>query len=131
MTRKIKPQVTPAGIVTQQPSKIVFGFSQLKSLSYVDAKNDSAFFVDFLGRLQKLSELDWNTVWTTHRHGLGTEMISKASLKQSARNLIPEDMDKLIVLRATGNNHAFLGFREGNVFQVLFIEYKFGDIYQH
>lgn len=131
MTRKIKPQATPSGIVSQQQSKVIFGFSQLRRLSYVDAKNDSVFFIDFLDRLKKLSGLDWNTVWTTQRHGLGTEMVPKVSLKQSAKNLIPEDMDKLIVFRATGDNHAFLGFREGNVFQVLFIEYKFGDIYQH
>ena len=31
----------------------------------------------------------------------------------------------------SGNNHAFLGYRDGSVFQVLFIEYKFGDIYNH
>lgn len=131
MTKKIRPQAVPSGSVSQQQSKLVFGFSQLKSLSYIEARNDSTFFVDFIERLKKLSGLDWNTVWTTQRHGLGTEMIPKSILKQSARNLIPEDMDKLIVFRATGDNHAFLGFREGNVFQVLFIEYKFGDIYQH
>lgn len=62
---------------------------------------------------------------------MGTEMIERSRLNLSARNQIPEDMVKLIVMRATGNNHAFLGFREGDVFQVLFIEYKFGDIYQH
>jgi hypothetical protein len=131
MTKKIKPQSVPAGIVTQLPPKIVFGFSQLKRLSYVDARNDSAFFIDYLSRLQKLSELDWNIVWKTQRHGLGTEMIPRSSLKVAAQNQIPEDMDKLIVFRATGNNHAFLGYRDGNIFQVLFIEYQFGDIYKH
>ena len=43
----------------------------------------------------------------------------------------PSGLTKLLVLRATGNNHAFLGYRDGSVFQVLFIEYKFGDIYNH
>lgn len=85
MTKKIKQQSVPAGIVTQLPPKIVFGFSQLKRLSYVDARNDSAFF-DYLSRLQKLSELDWNIVWKTQRHGLGTEMIPRLSLKVAAQN---------------------------------------------
>ena len=29
------------------------------------------------------------------------------------------------------NSLSFLGYRDGSVFQVLFIEYKFGDIYNH
>lgn len=45
--------------------------------------------------------------------------------------MVPSGLGKLLVLRATGNNHAFLGYRDGNVFQVLFIEYHFGDIYNH
>ena len=45
--------------------------------------------------------------------------------------MVPSGLTKLLVLRATGNNHAFLGYRDGSVFQVLFIEYKFGDIYNH
>ena len=60
MTKKIKPQAVPVGIVTQLPPKIVFGFSHLKRLSYVDAKNDSDFFIDYLSRLKKLSELSLN-----------------------------------------------------------------------
>ena len=41
------------------------------------------------------------------------------------------DVTKLYVFRATGDNHAFLGYRNGNVFNVLFIEYAFGDVYKH
>ena len=62
MTKKIRPQAVPSGSVSQQQSKLVFGFSQLKSLSYIEARNDSTFFVDFIERLKKLSGLDWNTV---------------------------------------------------------------------
>ena len=110
---------------------MVFGFASLKPVSYVDAKNDSQFFVDFLKRLKMLSGLEWNTLWTTQRHGLGPEMIGRENLKPSVQKLVPEDMKNLIVLRATDDNHAFLGYRDGNVFQVLFIEYAFGDIYNH
>ncbi len=34
-------------------------------------------------------------------------------------------------MRATGDNHAFLGHRIGNVFNVIFIEHEFGDVYNH
>ncbi len=131
MTKKIKSQndkVTPA---RPQQTKVVFGFSFLEPISYVEAKNDSRFFVDFLSRLKKLSGLEWSTLWTTQRHGLGTEMIGREVLNPSIQKMLPEDMKKIIVLRATGDNHAFLGYRDGSVFQVLFIEYKFGDIYSH
>ena len=32
---------------------------------------------------------------------------------------------------ATGDNHVFLGYRQQNTFEVIFIEYNFGDIYTH
>lgn len=131
MTKKIKSQNDKVKPARPQQTKVVFGFSSLKPVSYVEAQNDSRFFVDFLNRLKKLSELEWNTLWTTQRHGLGTEMIGCKSLKPSIQEMVPEDMKKIIVLRATGDNHAFLGYRDGNVFQVLFIEYQFGDIYNH
>ena len=131
MTRKIKPQNEEIKPAKPQQTKVVFGFSSLKPVSYVDAKNDSRFFIDFLKRLKMLSGLEWNTLWTTQRHGLGTEMIGRETLRSSIQKMVPEDMKNIIVLRATGDNHAFLGYRDGNVFQVLFIEYAFGDIYNH
>ncbi len=68
---------------------------------------------------------------TSQRHGFGKEFIEVSSLKISAQNLLSEDVKKLMVLRSKGDNHPFLGIREGNIFQVLFIEYQFGDIYTH
>lgn len=70
-------------------------------------------------------------VRTTQRHGFGTESIDVALLKEGAKEMVPSGLTKLLVPRATGNNHALLGYRDGSVFQVLFIEYKFGDIYKH
>ena len=131
MVKKIKQQRSASAIEKPQPINAVFGFSQLQPISYTEAENDSHFFLGFLDRLRKLSSLDWNTIWTTHRHSFGTEMIPSSRLKKAASNSMPLDLEKLIVLRATGDNHAFLGYREGNVFQILFIEYRFGDIYQH
>lgn len=49
----------------------------------------------------------------------------------AAQTHVPKGMDSLLVFRATGDNHVFLGYREENVFQVIFIEYQFGDVYQH
>lgn len=36
-----------------------------------------------------------------------------------------------MVFRATGDNHVFLGYHQKDTFEVIFIEYSFGDIYTH
>lgn len=115
----------------KQRDLVSFGFSELKEISYTSAKNDSIFFVNFLKRLSKLCQLEWSQLYITGRHSFGTETISVDNLKESARNLIPDGMTKLIVLRTSGNNHSFLGYRDKNIFQIMFIEYNFGDVYEH
>jgi len=122
---------TPSPVFSEPRSNLSFGFKDLRDISYVKAKNDSSFFVDFIQHLRKFCSLNWNDVRATQRHGFGTESIDVASLKSNAKTHVPSGLTKLLVLRATGNNHAFLGYRDGNVFQVLFIEYQFGDIYKH
>ena len=126
--KKIKPQKVKEEVVAKKLTKIVFGFSKLQPLSYPNS-TDVNFFINYLGRLKKLCELEWDVIWTTHKHGFGTETIPASSLKQSAQNLVPPKITKLLVLRATGDNRSFLGYRDDNVFQVIFIEANFGDIY--
>ncbi len=122
---------TPSIVIPESRNFLSFGFKDLRDVSYVKAKNDSGYFVDFIQHLRKFCSLNWNDVRATQRHGLGTESIDISSLKEGAKKLVPSGLTKLLVLRATGNNHAFLGYRDGSVFQVLFIEYRFGDIYNH
>jgi hypothetical protein len=128
---KIKPQVPAEPIVKQAPLNLVFSFAELRPFSYIEAKKDGKFFIQFLERLQKLGNIDWNTVNTSGRHSFGTEKMKVTDLTASARQLVPAGVESLIVLRATGSNHAFLGTRHENVFYVIFIEYQFGDIYKH
>jgi len=122
---------TPSIVIPESRNFLSFGFKDLRDISYVKAKNDSGYFVDFIQHLRKFCSLNWNDVRTTQRQGLGTESLDVSSLKEGAKELVPSGLTKLLVLRATGNNHAFLGYRDGSVFQVLFIEYRFGDIYSH
>ena len=130
MKKKVRLQKVDEETIRKQPAKIVFGFSKLQPFSYPKA-DDASFFIKYLERLKKLCNLDWNTIRTTQKHGFGTETIFASSLTQAAQNMLPSNIEKLLVLRATGNNHAFLGIQEDNIFQVFFIEYEFGDIYSH
>jgi hypothetical protein len=110
---------------------LFFGFAELINISYTNAENDSKFFINFLQHMQKFCQLSWRGVRTSQKHGFGAEPIDVKFLSAKARQQVPKGLDRLLVLRATGNNHSFLGYRTGNVFQVLFIEYEFGDIYSH
>ena len=122
------PSTTPVG---KQTSNVSFGFSSLCSYSYPTGENDGTFFIKFLERLKKLCGTDWNTINISGRHSFGTEKMLVKNMTKSAQQLVPAGMDSLMVLRATGDNHAFLGYRDGNVFQIIFIEYQFGDVYKH
>lgn len=128
---KIKSQIPIAPSVIRASANLVFGFAELRPISYINGEKDGKFFIQYLERLKKLSGIDWNTVNISSRHSFGLEKMPIKSLSSSAQSLAPAGMDSLIVFRATGDNHAFLGYREGNVFQVIFIEYQFGDIYSH
>lgn len=127
----IKSQVPIVPSVIRASAKLVFGFAELRPVSYIKGEKDGKFFIQYLDRLKKLSGIDWNTANISGRHSFGMEKMPIKSLSSSAKSLVPAGMDSLIVLRATGDNHAFLGYRDGNVFQVIFIEYQFGDIYCH
>mgnify|MGYP006924883644 FL=1 len=128
---KIKKQQPIASPVGRTPAKVVFGFSELKDISYTNGDKDGKFFIKFLGRLKQLSQLDWDAVNVSAKHSFGWEVMEVKSMTKSAQQSVPAGMDKLLVFRATGDNHVFLGYRQQNTFEVIFIEYNFGDIYSH
>lgn len=128
---KIKKQQPIASPVGRAPAKVVFGFSELKDISYTNGEKDGKFFIKFLGRLKQLSQLDWDAVNVSAKHSFGWEVMEVKNMTKSARLSVPAGMDKLLVFRATGDNHVFLGYRQQNTFEVIFIEYNFGDIYSH
>lgn len=125
--KKIKQQ-QPQQNEVKKTLKISFGFSYLHNVSYPDCR-DIDFFVNYLQRLKQLSSVEWNVLNAAHRHSFGWEKIPVQSIKKDIK--LTDDVSFLISLRATGDNHVFLGFREDNVFQVVFIESRFGDIYDH
>ena len=127
----IKQPKPSAAVIGKPQEKIVFGLSELRPFSYVDNHNDASFFISFLDRLKKLCSLDWNTANTSARHSFGMEKMLVDNLTAAAKQHVPEGMTSLLVFRATGDNHVFLGYRDNSVFQIIFIEYNFGDVYSH
>lgn len=109
----------------------LFCFKYLSDHSIKKSK-DVKFFIDFLLRLKKISELGWKEIRKSGRHEYGMEKIPVEQIHPDLpKSITPET--HLDVFRANGNNLPFLGtrLRNSNVFRVLFIETKFGDIYKH
>lgn len=107
----------------------LFSFRYLQHTSFTDC-TDNTFFPSFMKRLTKLSELGWKGINTAQRHGFGMEKLPQNIIKPQLPSVITPEV-QLFAFRATGNNLPFVGFREGKIFHILFIETTFGDIYSH
>ncbi|MCU4155223.1 hypothetical protein J1N10_04505 [Carboxylicivirga sp. A043] len=108
----------------------MFCFKHLSETSIKDCK-DSDFFIEFLLRLKKLSELGWKEIRKSQRHGFGMEKIPISEIHPKLPNCVTPEVKHLHVFRATGNNLPFVGIVIQQVFRIFFIETKFGDIYDH
>lgn len=127
---KSRERDKPKIVTSSLSSKIdypIFCFKHLKC----KPKKDYKFFANFILRLNKLSNTPWSTIEKTDKHGLGTELIPVDQIKPKLPPFVTPEVTKLLVFRANGDNRPFLGLRDGNVFHVLFIEEKFGDVYDH
>jgi hypothetical protein len=132
MGKKVPKQLESASIKKRPEERYpVFCFKYLQPYSYNEC-TDPAFFIDFLERLQKLGNLGWQQIERSARHSYGTEKIPISQIKVGKfPSIVTPDVQTLTVLRATGNNLPFLGLRLEDTFQVIFLEAKFGDIYNH
>ncbi len=108
----------------------VFCFKYLQDNS-IDKCKDAAFFINFLHRLRMLSDVTWKQIEISSRHGVGMEKMLISDLKPDKPQCLTPDVAALVVFRAVGNNLPFLGFRQREVFHVVYIESAFGDIYEH
>lgn len=126
MVKKANRRLTVSIERVVDPPKVVFGFQYLQSVSWPESR-DCVFFKDFLIRLSMFCRMTWQELYQTSRHGLGLEKLPVSVVRHNCSM----DNDYFLVLRAAGNNLPFLGFRRGDVFEIVFIETRFGDIYNH
>ena len=132
MSKKIKEQDESTSIKKKPEERYpVFCLKYLQPYSY-NTSSDASFFIEFLERLKKLGNRGWQGINGSHRHSYGTEKIPIAQIKPNKLPpIVTPEVSTLTVFRATGDNRAFLGIRLEDTFQVIFIEAKFGDIYDH
>lgn len=108
----------------------IFCFKYLSKESIGDC-NDPSFLIEFLFRLQKLSELGWSKIRTSHKHSFGMEPIPVDAIRKNLPTCVTDDVKFLHVFRAHGDNRPFVGLQIGRIFRIFFIEANFGDIYNH
>lgn len=90
---------------------------------------DLASKAAFAEALQIRSSMTWRELKVAPRHGLGMELIPKGQIRAP----IPEpfqDHEKFVVFRYNGRL-PMAGVRILDVFHVLWIEARFGDLYDH
>ncbi len=109
----------------------LFSFRYFNDISAKNCK-DHKFFLDYINRLQKLSELGWDGIRKSQCHSFGMESMPRESIHHNG--LLPPFVTKevkLHIFRAVGDNRVMVGLQEGKIFHVFFIESRFGDISPH
>ncbi len=85
--------------------------------------------IAFIDQLMKLSDLSWQEIEYSQRHGIGTEKISINTLKANCPTFITGDIEYLLALRFF-KKMPFLVHRNKFIAHVIFIDPK-GTLYDH
>ncbi len=107
----------------------LFSYKHLQNVSFGKQK-DASFFHEFIHRLHQYSNLGWQEMQTSGRHSFGFEYLPQNVMKPQLPSVVTPEVN-LMVLRSANDNRALVGFREWNIFHIIFIEANFNDIYNH
>jgi len=79
-------------------------------------------------KLFKLTQMTWMDIKNAPRHGLGLETIDRNSIRPALPSAATADV-RIIAIRYNGF-HPMIGFRDGRIFHVLFLDHTM-DCYPH
>ena len=122
------------GAPRHEEEGITFSFKHLVEESYCDCP-DATFFIKLLGRLKTISGRSLPECATADRHSIiGTEKIPlpqfAPAVQRAARDGF-EEVEKLTVFRAAGDNRAMAGVLLGGVFYIIGIEARINTLSRH
>ena len=105
----------------------VFSFQYLQpGYGIKDCSNDDK--IALLNKVYELSQLTWQDINQSHRHGVGKEVIPQEAIHPAIPPCVKEDTN-LIALRYKGKA-PMVGFRENDIFYILWIDFNF-TLYNH
>lgn len=107
----------------------IFSLENIQRSHCISAINDRSERGLFLDALFTLSQMTWGQINSAPRHGLGTERMPATQIKARIPPCVTADVN-LLVFRWKGKL-PFVGFRDGRVLHVLWVEQQFGDLYDH
>jgi len=130
LTKRIKPTgVATVGtlinpkidlVEIQHHNHPIFCFKYIqKDYSLEQCSTDEK--VAFVEKLFKLSQLSWQEIEHTQKHGLGTEKIAITSISAGLPPIITREVKFLLALRFIGKK-PFIGYRDRFLFHVIFID---------
>ncbi len=93
-------------------------------LSRCDAEKKAAF----ADTLHKLSKISWSEIQRSGRHASGSEKIKQDDIKTKLPNIVTPDVS-MLAFRFCGTA-PMVGFRDGRVFHILFLDRDF-SLYDH
>lgn len=85
----------------------------------------------FVERLHRLASLGWSEIRRSRRHEYGCEYLPKDAIKQALPPIITDDVSKVMVFRYDNENHPFIGVQTENTIQLIALEVRFGELYDH
>lgn len=107
----------------------IFSLEHLQRSHCVSAIADRSERGLFMDALLTLSRLSWSQINSAPRHGLGSERMPADQIKAKIPSCVTADVN-LLVFRWKGKL-PFVGFRDGRILNILWIEQNFGDLYDH
>ncbi|MCW2267587.1 hypothetical protein [Pseudomonas sp. JUb96] len=121
----LKERAEPAENPDLKPPLFSFEYLQ-KGYCVGDCTNDERG--GMLDRIRAISQLSWQQLRQTQRHGLGYEKIERNAIKAAVPDFVTADVS-LIAFRAIGKA-PMVGFRQGRIFNVLWVDRVF-TLYDH
>lgn len=126
---KGKKIATPSPTRNPSPEqqKPIFSLVNLRKDYCLSAcnKDEKAAFAD---TLHQLSQITWNEISSSSRHGLGYERISRNAIRSGIPNHVKEDVN-FIAFRFFGKA-PMVGYRDENIFHIVWIDRAF-SLYNH
>jgi hypothetical protein len=106
----------------------VFCFKHLHKDYHLNKCDDSEKKC-LIDQLILLSSYTWNKLQLSPRHGIGSEKIQINSIRPELPLSFTEDVKNLLAFRFDGKK-AFVGFRNGFLFHIFYIDRNF-TLYDH
>jgi hypothetical protein len=82
--------------------------------------------VAFAERICELGKMTWASIQASHKHSFGSEIIRNVNLPKPACI-----GDRAIIAFRYSGKKPMVGFRDGRVLNIVWIERQFGDVYDH